>query len=199
MRFFQMFPMLHCGSFPLYSLPLPLAKGGGAELPLGDGYTVGPPPTWDDGRVDRLWQSWSRLHACSVVRDSRILPWKIGRGDYQLTAVERFGELVGLAASHRKGDRQYLISDLLAADADDALRATLAAAVNRGHDEAITAPTDKPINKVGLLVTSVMEPVVRALGFARDAYDFPMVVHILDPSLAKADVAPSQWYLSAND
>ena len=44
-----------------------------------------------------------------------------------------------------------------------------------------------------------MEPVLRALGFLRDAYDFPLVVHVLDPSLTRHDISPAGWYVSAND
>ena len=44
-----------------------------------------------------------------------------------------------------------------------------------------------------------MEPIVRDLDFVRDAYDFPLVVHVLDSSLSKEDLNPSQWYFSAND
>ena len=44
-----------------------------------------------------------------------------------------------------------------------------------------------------------MEPVVRRLGFVQDAYDFPLVVHILDPNISMDEVAPTHWYISAND
>jgi hypothetical protein len=197
-RFFRMLPFLHSASFPLWSLRLPLAADAPA-LALGDGFTNAPPPSWDDGRVNRLWQTWSGFHACSLVRDARILPWKIKLSGYHLTAVERNGELVGLAASRQKGEGQYLICDLLAADMGDALRATLAAVVNRGHMESMVVPSNKPIRKVALLVTPRMEPVVRDLGFERDAYNFSLTIHILDPTLSKEEVDPKHWYVSAND
>jgi hypothetical protein len=44
-----------------------------------------------------------------------------------------------------------------------------------------------------------MEPVIRSLGFVRDQYDFPLVVHVLDQKLRAADVNPSRWYVTAND
>jgi hypothetical protein len=194
LRFFRMFPGLHSGSFPLWSLRLPLA----APLPLGDGYTVETLQTWDQ-RVNQLWTAASRLHGCSVVRDSRSLPWKIGSGDYIILSIERNGEMVGLVASHQKGDRQWLVCDLLAADAEDSLRATLSAVCNLAHSKSVTADPEKPICKVAVLVTPVMEPVIRSLGFVRDAYDFPLVVHILDRTIAKEDVTPTRWYVSAND
>jgi hypothetical protein len=194
LRLFRMFPFLLCGSFPLWSLPLPLT----APLPLGDGYTMKPLKAWDE-QVDDLWHKASRLHGCQVVRNSCTLRWKIGRGDYTVTAVEREGDMVGLVASQQKGDRQWLVCDLLAADAGDSLCNTLIAVTNVAHSEAIIPDREKPIIKVAVLATPRMEPAVSRLGFVRDAYDFPMVVHILDPSILKEDVAPAQWYVSAND
>jgi hypothetical protein len=194
LRFFRMFPFLTCGSFRLWSLPMPLP----APLPLDDGYTMRPLEVWDQ-RVDELWKPASRLHGCQVVRDSRTLQWKIGRGDYTVTVVERHGEMVGLVASQQKGDRQWLVCDLLAADAEDSLRNTLIAVTNVAHSQAIIPEREKPIKKVAVLVTPVMEPVVSRLGFVLDTYDFPLVVHILDPSISMDEVAPTRWYISAND
>jgi hypothetical protein len=194
LRFFRMFPFLTCGSFPLWSLPMPLP----APLPLDDGYTMRPLEAWDQ-RVDELWKAASRLHGCQVVRNSRILQWKIGKGDYTVTVVERQGEMVGLVASQQRGDRQWLVCDLLVADSGDSLRNTLIAVANVAHSEAIIPDREKPIIKVAVLATPIMEPVVRSLGFVRDAYDFPMVVHILDPTISIDDVAPPRWYISAND
>ncbi len=202
LRFFRMFPFLTCGSFPLWSLPLPLAR----DLPLPAGYRAGPvSPAEPD--VDALWEKARRLHGCTVVRSTQILPWKVGRGDYHLLGIRRGGEggagrggeLVGLVASRQKGDRQWLICDMLCADADGALSATLAAVTNFAHAQALAAPPAAPIRKVALLTTPVLEPAVRALGFARDAYDFPMVVHVLDETITREQVAPSRWYVSPND
>ncbi len=192
MRFFRMFPMLHCSSFPLWSLPLPLA----APLPLGKGYTSGPLSVWNQ-RVDHLWNMQLRFYGCSVVRDSRSLAWKIGGGDYTVLSIERNGEMVGLVASRQKGARQWLVCDVLAAETGDSLRATLAAVCNFAHSENVAA--EEKLCKVAVLVTPIMEPVVRQLGFVRDAYDFPFVIHILNPSITKEDVAPERWYVSAND
>lgn len=191
MRFFRMFPMLHCSSFPLWSRTLPLEKA----LPLGEGYTSGLLSVWDE-RVDRLWNMHLRFYGCSVVRDSRSLQWKIGGGNYTILSIEKSGEMVGLVTSRQKGNRQWLVCDVLAADTGDSLRATLAAVCNLAHSQ-VTA--EKTICKVAVLVTPIMEPVVRQLGFIRDAYDFPFVTHILNPSITKEDVALERWYVSAND
>jgi hypothetical protein len=192
--FFRVFPMLQCGSFPLWSRSLPLS----VRLPLGEAYRAAPLQTWDE-RVDRLWRATLRLHGCLVVRDTRMLPWKVSHGEYNITVVERQEELVGLVVSRRKGERQWLVCDVLAADSGESLRATLIAVTNVAHAMAVVAPAEDPIHKVAVLTTPVLEPVLRELGFARDAYDFPLVVHVLDPAIASHDVAPARWYVSAND
>ena len=193
-RTLRLGPTVQCASFPLWSLPMPLTE----PLPLDDGYTVRSLDVWDH-RVDDLWKAASRLHGCQIVRNSHTLQWKIGSSDYTVTVVERQGEMVGLVASQQKGDRQWLICDLLVADAGDSLHNTLIAATNVAHSQAIISEREKPITKVAVLATPIMEPVVRTLGFVRDAYDFPLVVHILDPNISMDEVAPTRWYVSAND
>ncbi|HEV7903616.1 MAG TPA: hypothetical protein VGO96_07235, partial [Pyrinomonadaceae bacterium] len=99
-----------------------------------------------------------------------------------------------------KGDRQWLVCDVLAADAGESMSATLSAACNVAHGKSVAAAeSDEVIHKVAILTTPVIEPIVRDLGFARDDYDFPLAVHILDESIAPEKVAPSRWYVSAND
>lgn len=193
-RLLRLFPRFQYGSFPLFSRPVPL----GGPLPLGDGFTAGPCEL-AGGRVARLWARSSGLHGCQVVRDSRTLPWKVGSGDHEITGVERGGELVGLVASRHKGDRQWLVCDLLAADAGPCLRGTLAAAANLAHERAVAAPPDDPIRKVAVLATPAIEPAAKELGFARDQYDFHVLVEVLNPLVEKAEVAPGRWYFSAND
>lgn len=192
LRILKMFPFVRTGSFPLWSIPLPLAE----PIPLGDGFSAGPLEGWDE-RVDGLWERASRLHGSLIVRDLRTLEWKIGNGFYTVTAVERGGELVGLVGALPKGEGQWLICDLLAADADESLRATLAAACNAGDRCAAESP--KPLRKAAVLTTPVMETAVRELGFKRDQYDFPLAIHVLAPSLDKRAVDPARWYASAND
>src|ERR1043165_2855153 len=181
-------------SFPLWSLPLPLAGG---LLSLGEGYTASSLENWDE--VDRLWEASRKLHGCMVVRDASVLRWKLAQATFTVTAIKREGELVGLVASREKGDRQWLICDVLAADDGPALRATLAAAVNVGHEEAVARAGANELRKAGVLATSVMDPVIRELGFVRDEYDFPLVVQPLDKSLQADDLKPERWYVSAND
>ncbi len=181
-------------SFPLWSLPLPLTSG---LLPLGDGFTASALTNWDE--VDQLWETSRQLHSCMAVRDAGALRWKLAQAIFTVTAIKRDGQLVGLVASREKGDRQWLICDLLAADDGAALRATLAAAANVAHDESLARSGANELRKVAVLATPVMEPAVRSLGFVRDDYDFPLVVHVLDKSLPADAVRPERWYVSAND
>lgn len=179
MRFLRMFPGLLCGKFPLWSIPLPVA----VPLALPAGLSAAPLTSWDT-RVDRLWNVGSSLHGCQVVRNAVALSWRIGTGEYQVTGIHRGDELVGVVAARAKGDRQWLICDLLFADVDDALVGALAVAVNQGSEAAAAAPPEKPIRKAGVLVTPIMERAVRRLGFTRDAYDFPLIIQILDRSIS---------------
>jgi hypothetical protein len=186
-------PDLNYHRFPFWSLPLPLPQ----PLPLGAGFEAAPLGAWDH-RVDGLWEVASRRHGCQVLRNTQGLPWKVGRGDYELLCVERRGELVGLVASRAKGDAQWLICDILSADLGPSLRATIAAACNLAHSWT-PAAAERPLRKVGILATPALEPVLRELGFSRDVYDFPLVVHRIDDSVPASLVDPARWYVSAND
>ncbi|HEV7905166.1 MAG TPA: hypothetical protein VGO96_15095, partial [Pyrinomonadaceae bacterium] len=83
-RLFKMFPFFQTGTFPLWSLPLPLA----APLETRAGYRAAPLEAWDE-RVDALWDESSRLHGCQMVRDAATLRWKLSNANYTTTAVER--------------------------------------------------------------------------------------------------------------
>ena len=195
-RLFKMFPFLRSGSFPLWQHPLPLA----APLEHGAGWSATRIASLADPRIDGLWERARRLYDCMVVRDTRTLGWKLHEPGYEVVGVERGGELLGMASGRPKGDRQWLLCDVMAVDSGEALRETVVAAVNVAHESALaSADAAKPLRKIGVLTTPAMEPVLRPLGFQRDAYDFPLIVHVLDPSLTKHDIDPARWYVSAND
>ena len=94
---------------------------------------------------------------------------------------------------------------MLSADSGASLEATLRAAVNEANAVGLESQDGVPeesrfvIRKAAILVPPAFEPVLRELGFRRDSYTFPLVVHRVSPGLADADVAPEHWYLSAND
>jgi len=107
--------------------------------------------------------------------------------------VKRGDELAGVVSSSVR-DRQCLIGDVLCADLEEALRATLAAACNFAHANA--AATTK---KVAMLVCDAMLPVAEKLGFKRDDYDFLLVTAPLSPAVSSEEIAPDRWYCSPND
>ena len=193
-RLFKMFPDFQTGSFPLWSLTVPLD----GLFKLNESYIAAPLENWDE-RVDCLWEKSARLYGCVPIRDCAALRWKLADDAFTTTAVEKDGELIGLVASRHKGDRQWLICDMICADAGESMRATLAAACNVAHENSVARGGKKAIHKVAVLTTPLMQPIVESLGFKRDAYDFPLVIHILDSKIAPADVAPARWYLSGND
>jgi hypothetical protein len=193
-RFLKMFPGLQSGKFPLYSLPLPLA----APLALPEGFRAQPIERFDE-RVDALWALASSQHPVALVRDAAALRWKVGRGDWEVLGVFSGDSLVGLAASRQKGDRQWLVGDVVASDLDRALRATLIAVALLADRRAKAASPEKPVHKVALAVTPALEPAVSAVGFRRDNYDFPLVVQTFGDGLPPESVAPPRWYISAND
>jgi hypothetical protein len=79
------------------------------------------------------------------------------------------------------------------------MRATLAAVTNVGNDASLHSTASEEIKKIGLLVTPKMETMVSELGFVRDDYEFPLFVHVIGKSVKSKQVAPSRWYVSAND
>jgi hypothetical protein len=44
-----------------------------------------------------------------------------------------------------------------------------------------------------------MKSYLEKLGFSKDEYTFPLLVHLFDTNYAPAEVSPQDWYLSAND
>jgi hypothetical protein len=55
------------------------------------------------------------------------------------------------------------------------------------------------VEKAAILATLLIEKSIEQIGFKKENYKFPIVVHLLDPKLSKQQVAPERWYVSAND
>lgn len=189
----QLIPGLRTTKVPLYSRTLPLV----APVESQAGYETEVLSTFDE-RLDRLWLDAGRLHPVSLIRNAAAMKFRVGRGDWEVLSVTRHGELVGVVASKLKGDRQWLIGEVVTADLGPALRATLAAVIQLAHERAQAAAAGA-IHKVSLAVSPAMQPAVTAMGFVRDRYDFPLVVQRLDSALPADVVAPERWYISAND
>ncbi len=193
-RFLRLLPGLQTGKFPLYSRPLPLEVA--PVLP--EDVRLERVEQFDE-RVDALWRVASAQHRVSLVRDAAALRWKIGTGEWDVVGVARGGAMIGLAASRRWGDRQWLVGDIFAMDLDGALRATLTAVTLHADQKAREATPEKPLRKIALAVTAAMLPAVSAVGFQRDDYDFQLVVKSLGADVRPEAIAPERWYISAND
>lgn len=189
-RIMKIFPDFKTAKFPLFSRQLtekPLPELA-SDISFGK---VKP----NDPRIDRLWEKFRNLHNCSIVRDTRILPWKIGKGDHEVIGLERHGELIAVLAMRAKGEQQWLIDDWMFADDHDSLIAALKVATFIARDKAIQSP----LTKVAVLATPIMKQPLEELGFKRDAYDFPFTVHKLSDAADLTTLDPAQWFLSAND
>jgi len=194
-RLLKFLPALQIGSFPLWSLPLEThAK---FEMPFG---FDAEPISAADERIDQLWQESVQLYGCSVQRNAASLPWKTSHGNYQLLGIYKKGELKGVVASIAKlKDKQWLICDMLTADGDETLTATIQAACRQAVAYKAQLKAHEEMNKVAVLTTPLMEQVITPIGFKKEDYKFPMLVQLLDKSLTKQQVAPERWYASAND
>ena len=193
LRAFQLLPNFQIGKFPLWSLKLPLAENfkSLANCEIRD---IQP----DDKRLNELWQKTSKFYDCAIVRTAKFLPWKTSHGNYFYQGVFRGDELVGFAASvYKSRDKQWLICDILAID-NESLESAVCAACHTADNFRLQNPSED-VNKIAILATDLILPIVGKLGFYRDEYDFPFVVHLLDGAIFKETVAPSRWYLSAND
>lgn len=192
-RMLHFVPGFLTGKFPLYSLKLPLAE----PFALPDGYCAVEIKA-SDVRLDGLWEKAAKFYNCSIVRNSKSLAWRTSHFNFFCKGIERGGELVGFVAlQYKERDRQLILCDLLADDAES-LRAILIAACNAANEYLLQNPK-KSLEKAAVLMTELMQPIVESLGFYRDKYDFPLVIQTLDASLSKEQVAPSRWQASAND
>lgn len=189
-------PALQVGSFPLWSMPLATKE----KFNLPGGYSV-KSINADDKQIDLLWEESSKLYGCSVLRNAASLPWKTSHGNYELTGIYKNDQLKGLVSSVAKlKDKQWLICDMMTSDGDETLTATIQAAYNRALDYKRTyLKQGEELDKVAILSTPLIEKSITTLGFKKDNYKFPMLVHLLDSTLTKKQVAPERWYASAND
>jgi hypothetical protein len=196
MRALQKFTFIQHHAFPLYSLPLP--QPGPAALPLP--YALETIHATDP-RIDGLWEKARLTYSSMVTRDSETLAWKMSLGRYTLTGVTHQSSLVGLFATvHKPQDHQLLICDLLVADQTESLAVTLQAAVTKAHDYYNSLPEGQTtLTKVAILATPRMQPVLEEIGFTAEKYAFNTIIHLFDPAIEPEQVAPQNWYFSAND
>jgi hypothetical protein len=195
-RGFQLIGGTQTSSFPLWSLPFPFEMN--FELPAGyEIETISPA----DLRIDELWNRTINLYECSIVRNTSLLPWKLSHGNYQLTALLHDGNLVALSASiYKQKDKQWLICDVLAQD-EEKLKWILELTCQKAasYKNSLSDAARQNLGKVAILATPMIEHIIAPLGFSKENYKFPIVIHLLDKNIDKKLVRPENWYVSAND
>jgi hypothetical protein len=192
-RAIQMFQGMQQASFPLWSIPIPLAR----PFILRSTYEAAELSAWDQS-VDHVFERTAAEYQCMVLRTADALRIKAGPPEYKVLGVHRSGQLVGVVASKQKGDRQWLICDLIATDPEAAAE-TLKAVCNYANDRPSDPHHEPQISKAGILAVPRLLPILEQLGFERDNYDFHLFVKLFTKEFTQAEVDPSQWYVSAND
>ncbi len=192
-RMLRLAPDFQIAKFPLWSLKLPLVE----TFSLPDSYSIIEIQP-NDPRLDVLWEKSAKLYNSSAIRNSEALTWKTSHHNHCFRGIEVGGELVGFVASRFKSrDRQWLICDIIAADIE-AFRATITMACNQAFEFKQQNPNES-LDKIAILATELILPIVKDLGFYKDSYNFIFVIHRLDSSLKMEDIEPSGWYIGAND
>jgi len=196
-RVLQAFPFIMTHRFPLWSLELPLNN----LFSLPTGITIEKIKA-DDPEIDKLWQLANHVYSSAIVRNSKTLAWKTSHGDFKIFAVYDGQEMIGLLSFvYKIKDNQWLICDMLAKDNTGSLNIVLRAACNKiqmeNNDLVNTA---NHLRKIAILATPAIEEIINNLGFVKNAYHFTLAVHPLNKNeIDKKEIAPSKWYISAND
>ncbi|MFC0774385.1 hypothetical protein [Terrimonas alba] len=196
-RVLQAFPFIMTHKFPLWTLALPLSN----LFSLPADITIKKVDTSDPG-IDKLWSHATQAYSSTIVRNSKTLSWKTSHGDFKIYAVYKQDEMIGLlTVVYKAKDLQWLICDMITKDNDDSLRMTLTAACNKIQLENDAAENSNGhIKKIAILATPPIEKVVSQLGFVKNAYHFTLAIHPLEKNnIDKKEIAPANWYISAND
>ena len=195
-RVLQRWTFFQVSSMPHYSFPIPLGK----PLALPPSYSVEAIEV-SDPRIDGLWDKARQTYGCMIARNRKTLSYKISHGDVKLMGISYESRLVGLFASMLKSkDKQWIILDLLSEDGAESLEMTLTAAVLFANEQYLSLPEEeRSFNKVAVLATPLMQPTLEKIGFSKEKYDYPVLIHLFDPTISPEEVAPERWYFSAND
>lgn len=196
-RVLQAFPFIMTHKFPLWTLQLPLNKL--FILPADISSKEIDP---SDPEIDELWPKATQSYSSTIIRNTKTLVWKTSHGNFKVFAVYKQEELIGIATVVYKGkDSQWLICDMVTKDNDESLAMTLTAAFNEIHHEnESTQNSAGQVKKIAILATAPIEKVISQLGFVKNAYHFTLAVHALEKNkIDKKEIAPANWYISAND
>ena len=158
--------------------------------------------TLTDSEIEGLWERSSKSFFCTIKKNAQYYRWKINfrHGLYKLKGVYEMNILVGVFTFHFK-ERQLIIGDLLTLDNNSKLLLTLRAACYAAQDEFARIRKDlNDLFKVSILATTLIEEKIKEIGFKKDNYYFTLAIQLLDKiNFSKADVAPDQWQINAND
>lgn len=183
-------------NFPLWSLKL--TENYFEDLPKE--YTVEDIPATDH-RIDMLWEQARNFYGNSLVRNSKTLTWKLSHKKYKTIGVLKNNILIGFSASfYRREDKQWLICDMIVKD-QEALCITVRAHYQQALMFKKTLPEDEHdrLEKLAILATPAIQQITKEMGFKKDNYNFPMIVHIIDSKLNANTVKPELWYVGAHD
>jgi hypothetical protein len=195
-RGFQLVPGLQLASFPLWCLSLDREIR--EELP--QGYAVAEILP-SDPRINTLWEKFSRLHDCSIVRDSDFFSWKLSHRDYHYVAITHEDRVVGFSVFiYKDVIRGIIICDVLAED-EAALKLIIQVTTAKAYQFKKSLPElEQPVcEKVSILATPLIQDIVIDQGFVKNSYKFSLGVHVLSKALSKKALKPENWYVSAND
>ena len=111
------------------------------------------------------------------------------------------GRLVALSASiYKSKDNQWLICDILVED-EEKLEWIINLTCQKAFSfrNSLSAEEQMNCKKIAILATPMIERIIGSIGFKKDNYKFPVVIHLLNKNLDKKDIMPEKWYVSAND
>ena len=196
-RVLQAFPFILTHRFPLYTRTITISDG--SIFPPDTGFSI---VTASDVEIDLLWQQSSTTYSCSIVRNNKSLTWKASHGNYKIYIVKQNNQTIGLFnIIYKQKDRHWLICDVLAIDKNECLDIILQAACIAIQEEnnGSGISNDRP-GKMAILATPAIENIVKKLGFEKNDYHFTLAVHLLNKDgIDKKNIAPENWYVSAND
>jgi hypothetical protein len=184
-------------TFPLYSLMLPFTNFSETV----DFETIALDPS--DKKIDELWESSKPVNSCTVTKNTSLYQAKIriSHGKITLYGVFRQNKLVGVFTMQFKNDgRQWCICDLLSGDNELYLTLVLKSACYKARELYLeTEPATGEKHKISILATPLIEEIVTSLGFIKDSYKFTLAVQGLNSEYSRKEIAPENWYVSAND
>lgn len=152
----------------------------------------------DDDRLDNLWQRLAGDFPVSPIKDKRYFQWKAGALQYDLYLVNaQDDQPIGLFALQHKGDSGVcMIAELLtprdAATQHLVLQSALYVAAKQRH-------LGHPWKKLGIMAMPATVPLLEALEFEADDYNYLLMLHPLNEEIKEEVADISNWRFTAAD